>query len=322
MVPAALAALSPRYVGTDGSVRRSATFSSRRDAGRAASSAAGALVARRVASCVERWSHSSSLHAHDTNVSGWHRNDSVRSPPSPGAHAREDAHSNAGDSGSTLVIFESAPPRRDDGSSASPNRAAEILTVTDEGASSSSSSSTTFVVDAAAAVSRRERLPPDFLRSRLLRSDPPSAPRVCAAGSGGTAHVEVTPSAGQNPRAPPSRATSLQLASGTPRMFTHCPTPSAAGGHAHRHDPVRPPFGSASRSSPSCPDASTPRRRTRAAASAPVAATSRSACCARAAASASCLCAAASAPFSPFNRRSRGSFGAEASGLSSAAGAS
>ena len=93
-------------------------------------------------------------------------------------------------------------------------------------------------------------------------------------------------------------ATSLQLASGTPRMFTHCPTPSAAGGHAQRHDPVRPPFGSASWSAPSFPCASTPLRRMRAASSAPVAAARRSACWRRAAASASCLCAAASAPFS------------------------
>ena len=53
----------------------------------------------------------------------------------------------------------------------------------------------------------------------------------------------MTPSAGQNPRAASRICAESHLASGTPRMFTHCPTPFA-GGHEHRHEPVCPSLAS------------------------------------------------------------------------------
>ena len=77
--------------------------------------------------------------------------------PSPDAHAREDAHSNAGDSGFMVVIFRSessSAPRREDGFSASPNRAAEILTVTYSSSEKEASTSSADDAD-----SRSERLP-------------------------------------------------------------------------------------------------------------------------------------------------------------------
>ena len=58
-------------------------------------------------------------------------------------------------------------------------------------------------------------------------------------------HCPMTPSAGQKSAAALRTSGDSQLASGTPRMFTHCPS-APAGAHEHRHDPVYPSLGSAS----------------------------------------------------------------------------
>ena len=165
----------------------------------------------------------------------------VRSPPSPARTRARMRTRTRGLGVHPRIFFESEPPRRDQGSSSaegSPKARRDLDGTAVTGAFRR----------------RRRRTPPRFregnacrpiFRDRAFRArvsrvfrarEEPRARRASArrvrrhSARGG--HAERW----AKPRAPPSRATLLQLALRDASMFTHCPTPSAAGGTA----PARP----------------------------------------------------------------------------------